>query len=139
MNVCLWKKSASRHILGTWYRGDPFLSYLAFWCSEICFGLLLMQGNIECLRWWRLPQVLLLWYWYQFVDQVSTAPSPIDPVLTVQPYHCYIFFSLKNTFKNYFINYHNIIHLSFVRRTRQTLKPNPSSCYLLIDKSGKIH
>ena len=25
----------------------------------------------------------------------STAPSPIDPVLTVQPDHCYIFFSLK--------------------------------------------
>ena len=22
----------------------------------------------------------------------STAPSPIDPVLTVQPDHCYIFF-----------------------------------------------
>ena len=48
----------------------------------------------------------------------STAPSPIDPVLTVQPDHCYIFFSLKNTFNNYFINYHNIIHLSLVRRTR---------------------
>ena len=55
----------------------------------------------------------------------STAPSPIDPVLTVQPDHCYIFFSLKNTFKNYFINYHNIIHLSLVRRTRQTLKTIP--------------
>ena len=51
--------------------------------------------------------------------------SPIDPVLTVQPDHCYIFFSLKNTFKNYFINYHNIIHLSLVRRTRQTLKTKP--------------
>ena len=35
------------------------------------------------------------------------------------------FFSLKNTFKNYFINYHNIIHLSLVRRTRQTLKTKP--------------
>ena len=56
---------------------------------------------------------------------LSTAPSPIDPVLTVQPDHCYIFFSLKNTFKNYFINYHNIIHLSLVRRTRQTLKTKP--------------
>ena len=56
---------------------------------------------------------------------ISTAPSPIDPVLTVQPDHCYIFFSLKNTFKNYFINYHNIIHLSLVRRTRQTLKTKP--------------
>ena len=55
----------------------------------------------------------------------STAPSPIDPVLTVQPDHCYIFFSLKNTSKNYFINYHNIIHLSLVRRTRQTLKTIP--------------
>ena len=55
----------------------------------------------------------------------STAPSPIDPVLTVQPDHCYIFFSLKSTFKYYFINYHNIIHLSLVRRIRQTLKTKP--------------
>ena len=59
------------------------------------------------------------------VKSGSTAPSPIDPVLTVQPDHCYIFFSLKNTSKNYFINYHNIIHLSLVRRTRQTLKTIP--------------
>ena len=74
----------------------------------------------------------------------STAPSPIDPVLTVQPDHCYIFFSLKITFKNYFINYHNIIHLSLVRRIRQTLKTKPVIMLLynqnlLIDKSGKIH
>ena len=55
----------------------------------------------------------------------STAPSPIDPVLTVQPDHCYIFFSLKSTFKNYFINYHNLIHLPLVRRIRQTLKTKP--------------
>ena len=55
----------------------------------------------------------------------STAPSLIDHVLTVQPDHCYIFFPLKNTFKNYFINYHNIIPLSLVRRTRQTLKTKP--------------
>ena len=74
----------------------------------------------------------------------STAPSPIDPVLTVQPDHCYILFSLKNTFKNYFINYNNIIHLSLVRRIRQTLKTKPLIMLLynqnlLIDKSGKIH
>ena len=42
----------------------------------------------------------------------STAPSSIDPVLTVQPDNCYIFFFfLKNTCKCCFINYHNIIHL----------------------------
>ena len=62
---------------------------------------------------------------YHIGSAYSTAPSPIDPVLTVQPDHCYIFFSLKNTFKNYFINYHNIIHLSLVHRTRQTLKTKP--------------
>ena len=62
---------------------------------------------------------------FLFAYFFSTAPSPIDPVLTVQPDHCYIFFSLKSTFKNYFINYHNIIHLSLVRRIRQTLKTKP--------------
>ena len=53
------------------------------------------------------------------------APSPIDPLLTVQPDNCYINFSLKNTYKYYFINYRNIIHLSLVRRIRQTLKTKP--------------
>ena len=30
-----------------------------------------------------------------FGNVISTAPSPIDPVLTVQPDHCYIFFFFK--------------------------------------------
>ena len=69
----------------------------------------------------------------------STAPSPIDPVLTVQPDHCYIFFSLKNTFKNYFINYHNIIHLSLVRRTRETLKTPHHVIYWLTNLGKYIN
>ena len=71
------------------------------------------------------PETTVELYSVMLYKPVSTAPSPIDPVLTVQPDHCYIFFSLKNTFKNYFINYHNIIHLSLVRRIRQTLKTKP--------------
>ena len=78
---------------------------------------------------WKLIMICtehLRWPYFSIQsNQYSTAPSPIDPVLTVQPDHCYIFFSLKNTSKNYFINYHNIIHLSLVRWTRQTLKTKP--------------
>ena len=62
----------------------------------------------------------------------SPAPNPIDPVLTVQPDNCYIIFSLKNTCKYYFMNYHNIIHFLLVRRIKQTLKQNLSSCYYIM-------
>ena len=88
-------------------------------CLHFCrnkFGLILAQGYYMGQRSSIIHKLQLL---------ISTAPSPIDPVLTVQPDHCYIFFSLKSTFKNYFINYHNIIHLSLVRRIRQTLKTKP--------------
>ena len=42
----------------------------------------------------------------------SGEPSSIDPVLSVQPDHCYKNLAIQSTWKYCFINYHNLIHVS---------------------------
>ena len=97
--------------------------------NQYAMIMIIQRPPVERYMWKLCPNQISITIWkfttWVCIEHDSTAPSPIDPVLTVQPDHCYIFFSLKNTFKNYFINYHNIIHLSLVRRTRQTLKTKP--------------
>ena len=62
----------------------------------------------------------------------SREPCSIDPVLSVQPDHCYKNLAIQNTWKYCFINYHNIIHVSVSWQITQTPKHRRSSCYFII-------